>query len=124
MGIRSIGRDQGLVEYVVEIIFRFLMNLFIGLFANTVCASKSHRKPPAPSHPPPPPSSFVFYVWGVIKMYNADPVTSACFWLLCIIAAVSFLATCVFAMWSSVVLAVSGLNSVAAGHRRIRDTRD
>ncbi len=36
VGIRSIGRDQGLAEYVVEIVLRFLMNLFIGLFANTV----------------------------------------------------------------------------------------
>ncbi len=36
MGIRSIGRDQNLAEYVLEVIFRFLVNLFIGLFFNTV----------------------------------------------------------------------------------------
>jgi hypothetical protein len=42
-------------------------------------------------------------------MYNADPVSSACFWLLCILAAVSFLVTCTFAMWSTVVMAASGI---------------
>ncbi len=55
----------------------------------------------------------MFYVWGVIKMYNADPVTSACFWLLCILSAVSFLVTCTFAMWSTVVLAASGIGRQA-----------
>jgi hypothetical protein len=57
-------------------------------------------------------------------MYNADPVTSACFWLLCILSAVSFLATTAFAMWGSVVMAVAGVSSVANGQRRIRDTRE
>ena len=36
VGIRSIGRDQNLAEYVIEIVLRFLLNLFLGLFANTV----------------------------------------------------------------------------------------
>jgi len=50
MGIRSIGRDQGLLEYVVEIIFRFI-NLFIGLFRKQrgqAVSSQATR----PSHPP------------------------------------------------------------------------
>jgi hypothetical protein len=57
-------------------------------------------------------------------MYNDNPLSAVCFWLLCILSAVSFLVTVTFTMWSSVVLAVAGVNSVAPNQRSIRDRRD
>ena len=66
----------------------------------------------------------MFYVWGVIKMYNADPITATCFWLLCILAAVSFLVTATFTLCSGAYVAVSGINSAVGGARRIQNRRN
>ena len=36
MGIRGMSRDPGLAEYFLEVLFRFLLNLILGLFGNTM----------------------------------------------------------------------------------------
>ncbi len=54
IGIRGMSRDQGLAEYVLEILFRFLMNLILGLFGNTVYAPLPALMRTHPCANPPP----------------------------------------------------------------------
>lgn len=99
VGFRSLGRDESLVSFLIEMVLRFLLNLIVGIFMSVVI--------------------FLFAVWRVILSFNPNPVSALAFFALSALMASSFFLTIVMAIGGSVVLAAVGLSQ--AGAARLAD---
>lgn len=106
MSIRSITRDESLIEYILKIGFQIFINLSMGL---CMC--------------------FVFFLiglWSVVKSYSSSPLVSAAYYILCVCAAFSFIVTCWMIMTCFAIASVVGLGKVVShrsmlGNQSVRD---
>jgi hypothetical protein len=73
VGMRSMSSDEGILDFLLQMVVRFVLNLFIGIFAAMV--------------------SFLWSVWSVITAYRPDAASAVLFFLGCALVAVSFLAS-------------------------------
>eukprot|EP00285_Hemiselmis_virescens_P012640 CAMPEP_0173393538 /NCGR_PEP_ID=MMETSP1356-20130122/22171_1 /TAXON_ID=77927 ORGANISM="Hemiselmis virescens, Strain PCC157" /NCGR_SAMPLE_ID=MMETSP1356 /ASSEMBLY_ACC=CAM_ASM_000847 /LENGTH=267 /DNA_ID=CAMNT_0014351577 /DNA_START=21 /DNA_END=820 /DNA_ORIENTATION=- len=73
MGIGSMGRDEGMMSFVLRFAFQVLINFTMGLVGALV--------------------AFVWYLWGLVKSYQPDPVTAVVAFFLFTVAAASMVFT-------------------------------
>jgi len=90
VGMRSMSRDDTMVDYALKMIMQVLINFSIGLIG-ALCV-------------------FIFGVWGIIKSYQADPITALLFFVGACCAAFAFVSTYLFALFGATA---GGLYSVA-----------
>lgn len=107
VGMRSMGRDEALASFLVDMAFRVLMNVSVGMFTG-VC-------------------SFLWQVYSIIRMYGGG-VAGMLFFAACVLSGVSFLATTYTVMFGGVALAGVGafnlMITAAQQQQRVRDHPD
>ncbi len=87
------GRDEGIASFLIQMLFRFLLNLIVGVFTAVV--------------------TFVFMVWSIISSYRPDAASAALFFLGCALAAASFFMTFVVCVAGATTVAVAGMMKAA-----------
>lgn len=103
MSIRSMTRDESLIEYMLKIGFQIFINLSMGL---CMCFG-----------------FFVFGLWSIVKSYSSSPLVSAVYYILCVCAAFSFVTTCWMVMTSVAVVSVVGLGKVVIQRNQLGGQR-
>ena len=73
------GRDEGIMAFVFRFAFQVLINFTIGLVGALV--------------------AFIWYLWGLVKSYQPDPVTAVISFFLFTIAASSMVFTYLLALY-------------------------
>ena len=72
-GMRAMGRDEALANFLIQMFFRLLMNVTVGIFSGCL--------------------QFIFMVPSIIASYRADWVSAILFFFMCACAATSFFVT-------------------------------
>jgi len=94
VGMRSMGRDEGLANFVAQMFFRLLANVTVGVLSGCV--------------------NFLWLVTTVISSFRAGWPAALVFFALCALAAASFFAT------AAVVIGSVGAATVVGGAQLLR----
>jgi hypothetical protein len=103
MGIRSIGRDESTMEYVLRVLVQVLINFSMGLLAAL--------------------GVFIFGLWGIVKSYQPDPITAVIFFLGAACAAFAFVSTYLFAIYGAAAGGLYGMAKIVESNLRIEQGR-
>lgn len=90
VGMRSMSRDESMAEYGLKMVVQVLINFSLGLIGALFV--------------------FIYSVWGIIKSYQADPITAVIFFVGACCAGFAFVSTYLFALFGATA---GGLYSVA-----------
>jgi len=90
IGMRSMSRDESMVDYLLKMVVQVLINFSLGLIGALFV--------------------FIFSLWGIIKSYQADPITAVFFFCGACCAGFAFVSTYLFALFGATA---GGLYSVA-----------
>jgi len=90
IGFRSMSRDESMMDYLLKMVVQILINFSLGLIG-ALCV-------------------FIFGVWGIIKSYQADPITAVFFFCGACCAGFAFVSTYLFVLFGATA---GGLYSVA-----------
>mmetsp|Transcript_21101 Transcript_21101/g.25938 ORF Transcript_21101/g.25938 Transcript_21101/m.25938 type:complete len:289 (-) Transcript_21101:253-1119(-) len=101
MGMRSMKRDESMIEYMLQMLMNLLINFSIGLIGALVV--------------------FVFGLWSIIKSYQPNPLTAVLFFIGASSAAFAFVSTYLFAMFGAAAGGVYGLAKVAESNARLQN---
>lgn len=93
MGMRSMGRDESMAEYLLRVLMQVLINFTMGLIAALAI--------------------FVFGLWSIVKSYQPDPLTAVLFFVLAACAGFAFVSTYLLALYGAAAGGVYGLAKVA-----------
>jgi uncharacterized membrane protein len=98
MGVRRMGRDENMVEFMLRALMSILMNITIGMFMTVV--------------------TFVFSLYSIIVAYQADILSGTVFFTAAALAAVSFAVSWLIAIYLGTAGAVYvGAKAIAANMR-------
>mmetsp|Transcript_11521 Transcript_11521/g.14274 ORF Transcript_11521/g.14274 Transcript_11521/m.14274 type:complete len:292 (-) Transcript_11521:55-930(-) len=100
MGIRSMGRDEGMAEYLLRVLMNVLINFSIGLVMALVF--------------------FMWGLWSIIKSYQPDPFTALLFFLTAVCAGFAFVASYLLIMYGAAAGGIYGMAKMAEGNLRIQ----
>ena len=103
-GVAAMGRDETMTDYMLRLLFHFLMNFTVGLISTVV--------------------GFIFSLWGLIKSFGASTTEGFLFFILAALGAISFALS--FFIGGYVVvsgIAYVGLKTVAS-NMRVGNGRD
>ena len=89
MGIRSMGRDESMIEYAFKVLLQVLMNFSIGLCFALVF--------------------FVFGLWNIVRSYQPNPIVAVLFFIGAACAAFTFVATYLMAIYGAAAGGVYGV---------------
>jgi len=102
MGIQSMGRDEGLLEFAIRFLINMVMNFTFGLTGALI--------------------GFYWYVWGVVSSYQPGFIAGFLFFIMASVAASSFVATFLIGMYTaaagSVYVAVRAAGPALEDQRR------
>ena len=98
-GFRAMMRDESLLEYVVTILFRVLLNFTLGVVATVV--------------------SFAWSSIGVIRSFQTSPIVGILFFAGALLAALAFATTWLFIIFGGVAAATIATVKLAATNVRI-----
>lgn len=98
MGIRSMGRDESMIEYGLRVLMNVLMNFSMGLVMALVF--------------------FVIGLWSIVTSYQPNPFIAMIFFVMAACAAFSFVATYLLAIYGAAAGGVYGVLKVAEGNAR------
>ncbi|CAM9700032.1 unnamed protein product [Ascophyllum nodosum] len=93
VSIGSFRRDEGLAAIIAKVAFRFILNLTIGLFMAVI--------------------QFLFSIWKVIWSYQPDPISTAAFFAMAALGAVSLLVAWFLGIAAAGVVGVYAVAKVA-----------
>jgi len=99
MGIRSMSRDESMLEYVFRVLMQVLLNFTIGL----VMAA----------------AMFVFSLWAIIKSYQPNPLTAVAFFIGASCAAFAFVSTYIMGIYGAAAGGVFGMLKLAENTARL-----
>lgn len=100
MGIRSMGRDESMVEYILRVLMNVLFNFSIGLIMALLF--------------------FIFGLWSIIRSYQPDPLTALIFFLTAMCAGFAFVSTYLLVMYGAAAGGVYGMAKMAEGNLRLQ----
>lgn len=103
MGMRSMGRDESMVEYMFKMLIQVLINFSMGLVMALVI--------------------FVFGLWGIIQSYQPNPLTGLIFFVTAACAGFAFVSTYLFMLYGAAAGGVYGMVKLAEGNARIEGGR-
>lgn len=98
MGIRHMGRDESMVEYVLRVLMQVLVNFSMGLLMALVI--------------------FVFGLWSIIKSYQPNPLVALVFFLSATCAAFAFVTTYLLAIYGATAGGLYGMAKLAETNAR------
>jgi hypothetical protein len=98
MGMRSMGRDENMLEYGLKVLMQVLMNFSIGLCIALVM--------------------FVFGLWSIVRSYQPNPIVALLFFIGAGCAAFSFVMTYLLAMYGAAAGGVYGVLKLAETNAR------
>mmetsp|Transcript_7359 Transcript_7359/g.10741 ORF Transcript_7359/g.10741 Transcript_7359/m.10741 type:complete len:290 (+) Transcript_7359:80-949(+) len=93
IGIRSMSRDENMLEYALRVLMQILVNFSMGLIVAFFV--------------------FVFGLWGVVRDYQANPLVAVTFFLTASCAAFAFVATYLMGLFGAAGGGLYGLAKVA-----------
>jgi len=99
VGMRSMSRDDTMVDYALKMVMQVLINFSIGLIG-ALCV-------------------FIFGVWSIIKSYQADPITALVFFVGSCCAGFAFVSTYLFALFGATAGGLYGVAKVIESNARI-----
>lgn len=99
IGIRTMGRDESMVEYAFRVLMQVLLNFSIGLVMALFF--------------------FIFGLWGIVKSYQPDPFTALIFFLAAVCAGFAFVSTYLLVMYGAAAGGVYGMAKMAESNLRI-----
>lgn len=99
MGIRSMSRDENMVEYLFRVLMQVLLNFTMGLVAAA--------------------GMFIFSLWSIIKSYQPNPVTAVAFFIGASCAAFAFVSTYIMGIYGAAAGGVYGMLKLAENAARI-----
>lgn len=100
MGMRSMGRDESIIEYGLKVLMQVLLNFSLGLVMALVM--------------------FVIGLWSIVRSYQPNPIVAVFFFISAACAAFSFVATYLLAMYGAAAGGVYGVLKVAEGNLRLQ----
>ncbi|KAL7482186.1 hypothetical protein ACHAW6_007880 [Cyclotella cf. meneghiniana] len=103
MGMRSMGRDESMVEYMFKMLLQVLINFSMGLIMALVI--------------------FVFGLWGIIQSYQPNPLTGVIFFVTAACAGFAFVSTYLMMLYGAAAGGVYGLVKMAESNARIEGGR-
>lgn len=103
IGMRSMSRDESMVEYALKVLMQFLINFSMGLVMALFI--------------------FTFGLWSIIKSYQPNPVTAVAFFLSAVCAAWAFVATYLFLLYGAAAGSVYGVAKLTENQMRIQGER-
>jgi|EP01082_Thalassiosira_pseudonana_P014955 hypothetical protein len=103
MGMRSMGRDENMMEYLFKMLIQVLINFSMGLLMALVI--------------------FIFGLWNIIQTYQPNPLTGLFFFVTAACAAFAFVSTYLFAIYGAAAGGVYGVVKMAEGNMRIENGR-
>jgi hypothetical protein len=98
IGIRSMTRDESMIQYALRVVMQILINFSIGLVMALLV--------------------FLFSLWSIIRDYQANPVVAVIFFVAAGCAAFSFVASYLLGMFGAVAGGMYGLAKVAESTQR------
>lgn len=108
IGIESMGRDEGLLSYILRVLFNVLFNFTIGMVGTVI--------------------SFIYGLYGIITAYKAPLLAGLAFFGFASLAAISFAFTWVIGIYLMAAGSVYVVAKVAASNMRLQNgensTRD
>jgi len=99
MGIRSMGRDETMLEYVFRVLIQVLLNFSMGLVMALFM--------------------FIVGLWSVIRAYQPDPITAVLFFIVSASAGFAFVASYLLAIYGAAASGVYGMAKIAESNLRI-----
>lgn len=99
MGIRSMGRDESMIEYMLKVLLQVLLNFSMGLIMALIF--------------------FIFGLWTIVKSYQPNPLTALMFFLSAVCAAFAFVATYLFTIYGMAAGGLYGMAKIAENQVRI-----
>mmetsp|Transcript_10897 Transcript_10897/g.15346 ORF Transcript_10897/g.15346 Transcript_10897/m.15346 type:complete len:288 (+) Transcript_10897:53-916(+) len=99
MGIRSMGRDESMIEYVLKILLQVLINFSLGLIVALFV--------------------FIFGLWNIVRSYQSDPLTALAFFVGATCAAFSFVSSYLFLLYGAAAGSLYGMAKVVETNARI-----
>jgi uncharacterized membrane protein YqjE len=104
IGIRAMGRDENMMQYVLRVLMQVLVNFSMGLVMALVL--------------------FIFSLWSIVRDYQANPIVAVFFFLAASCAAFAFVASYLLAMFGATAGGLYGLAKIAESNQRaINDGR-
>jgi len=99
IGMRTMSRDESMVEYALRMIMQVLINFSLGLIGALVV--------------------FIFGVWSIIKSYQPDPMTAVVFFVGSCCAAFAFVSTYLFGIYGAVAGGLYGMAKMTENNIRL-----
>jgi len=96
MGMRSMSRDESMVEYMLKMLIQVLINFSLGLLMALVI--------------------FIFGLWSIIKSYQPNPLTAVAFFLSAACAAFAFVSTYLFLVYGAAAGGLYGTAKIIAAN--------
>jgi len=103
MGMRSMSRDESIIEYGLKMLMQVLINFSMGLIIALFI--------------------FVFGLWSIISTYQANPLTALFFFVTAATAAFAFVTSYLFAIYGAAAGGVYGVVKMAESNMRIEAAR-
>lgn len=101
MGMRSMGRDESMLEYGLKVLLQVLLNFSLGLVMAFI--------------------AFVFGLWSIIQSYQPNPISALAFFLATVCAGFAFVATYLFALYGLAAGGVYGVAKIAESQMRLEN---
>jgi hypothetical protein len=101
MGIRSMSRDETMINYLLRVFLQVLVNFSMGLIAAL--------------------GIFIFGLWSIIKSYQPNPLTALIFFVGCSCAAFAFVSTYLLAIYGAAAGSLYGVAKVAENQARLQN---
>lgn len=98
MGIRSMHRDESMIEYGLRVLMNVLMNFSMGLVMALIF--------------------FVVGLWSIVTSYQPNPLIAAVFFVMAACAAFAFVASYLLAVYGAAAGGVYGVLKVAESNAR------
>jgi hypothetical protein len=98
MGIRSMGRDESMIEYGFKILMQVLLNFSIGLMFALVF--------------------FIIGLWSIVRSYQPNPIVAVFFFIGAACAGFTFVVTYLMALYGAAAGGVYGVLKLAETQAR------
>jgi len=100
IGLRSMGRDESMIEYALRVLMQVLLNFSIGLVMALIF--------------------FTFGLWSIVKSYQPDPFTALIFFISAICAGFAFVTSYLLIMYGAAAGGLYGVAKFAESSARIQ----
>jgi len=94
------GRDENMIQYVLNVVLQVLLNFSMGLMLALVM--------------------FIFGLWGIVRDYQANPILAVFFFLAASCAAFAFVASYLMGIFGVTIGGIYGLVKVAESNQNAR----